>query len=428
MSSSIGPDAVATQHASGRWREAMTQFASSHIATTALLMFVGIIVAAVLAPWLSPQDPYDLNVIDVRDGRLPPGSARFSEPRSVALRARVPTTGGAAVLRSTRKSDADVIGDLALRAHIDAADARRLMLSLDLASDSELAPLRSLTLTGLPRGASIETAVKDKFRPRWTIDPAQLANIEIVLPGQLSRDLRLRIGLSGGERRRLMTYWLGTDAQGRDVLSAILYGLRISLAVAVTSVLIALTIGTLLGLYAAYFGGRFDSIVMRIVDLQLSFPTILVALILLAVLGKGVGNVMLALVIVQWAFYARTARGVGLAERRKEYMQAGRCLALPTWRLIGMHLLPNCMPSLIVVATLQVAGAISLEATLSFLGLGLPVTQPSLGLLIANGFEYLLSGYPWISVIPGAALLITVVSINLIGDELRDILNPRLKT
>jgi len=166
---------------------------------------------------------------------------------------------------------------------------------------------------------------------------------------------------------------------------------------------------------------------MRIVDLQLSFPTILVALILLAVLGKGVGNVMLALIIVQWAFYARTARGVALSERRKEYIDASRCLALSTPRIIMVHLLPNCIPTLIVVATLQVAGAISLEATLSFLGLGLPVTEPSLGLLIANGFEYLLSGYPWVSVIPGVALFITVMSINLVGDELRDILNPRLK-
>ena len=166
---------------------------------------------------------------------------------------------------------------------------------------------------------------------------------------------------------------------------------------------------------------------MRVVDLQLSFPTILVALILLAILGKGIFNVVLALVIVQWALYARTARGVALAERRKEYVESAACLGLGPARIIVFHILPNCMPSLIVIATLEVAHAISLEATLSFLGLGLPVTQPSLGLLISNGFDYLLSGYPWISVFPGVALLITVVAINLVGDELRDILNPRLQ-
>ena len=168
------------------------------------------------------------------------------------------------------------------------------------------------------------------------------------------------------------------------------------------------------------------AVIMRVVDLQLSFPTILVALILLAILGKGIFNVVLALVIVQWALYARTARGVALAERQKEYVDSAACLGLRPARIIVFHILPNCMPSLIVIATLEVAHAISLEATLSFLGLGLPVTQPSLGLLISNGFDYLLSGYPWISVLPGVALLIMMVAINLVGDELRDILNPRL--
>ena len=233
--------------------------------------------------------------------------------------------------------------------------------------------------------------------------------------------------MNGGNQKKLMTYWLGTDDQGRDMLSGIFYGLRISLSVALSSVVIALTIGTILGLCAAYYGGRTDTIIMRLVDLQLSFPTILIALILLAILGKGVFNVMLALVIVQWALYARTARGVALTERRKEYVESAQCLGLSTPRVILAHILPNCLPSLIVIATLEVAGAISLEATLSFLGLGLPITKPSLGLLISNGFDYLLSGYPWISILPGIALLITVFAINLVGDRLRDILNPRLR-
>ena len=223
------------------------------------------------------------------------------------------------------------------------------------------------------------------------------------------------------------TFWLGTDDQGRDMLSAIFYGLRISLAVGVISTVCALIIGLAMGLTAAYFGGRFETLVMRIVDIQLSFPAILIALILIAVLGQGTGKVITALVTVQWAYYARTVRSAALVEKRREYMEAARCLALSPSRIVFRHLLPNCLPPMIVVATVQVAAAIALEATLSFLGLGLPITEPSLGLLIANGYQYLLSGKYWISFFPGLALLLTIVSINLVADQLRDVLNPRLQ-
>jgi peptide/nickel transport system permease protein len=222
------------------------------------------------------------------------------------------------------------------------------------------------------------------------------------------------------------TYWLGTDDQGRDMLSAIFYGLRISLMVGVVSTVLALVIGLTTGLAAAYFGGRVETLIMRVVDIQLSFPAILIALILIAVLGQGTGKVITALVTVQWAYYARTVRGAALVEKRKEYMEAARCLALSPARIVFRHLLPNCLPPMIVVATVQVAAAIALEATLSFLGLGLPITEPSLGLLIANGYQYLLSGKYWISFFPGVALLLTIVSINLVADQLRDVLNPRL--
>ncbi|CAM3746749.1 ABC transporter permease [Rahnella victoriana] len=224
-----------------------------------------------------------------------------------------------------------------------------------------------------------------------------------------------------------MTYWLGTDDQGRDLLSAILYGTRTSLLVGVSSALIALTIGAAAGLISAYAGGKTDALIMRIVDIQLSFPPILIALILLAVLGQGVDKIILALVVTQWAYYARTIRGSALLERRRSYVDAARSMALSNPRILFRHILPNCLPPLIVVATMRIAYAIMLEATLSFLGIGLPVTEPSLGLLIANGFDYLMSGDYWISVFPGITLLVLIVAINLVGDALRDILNPRNK-
>jgi peptide/nickel transport system permease protein len=185
-------------------------------------------------------------------------------------------------------------------------------------------------------------------------------------------------------------------------------------------------IGGALGLIAAYYGGFAETIIMRIVDLQLSFPAILVALILLAVLGRGVDKVTVALIIVQWAYYARAVRGSAMVERQKEYVEAARSLALNDRRILFRHLLPNCLPPLIVIGTVQVANAIALEATLSFLGVGVPINEPSLGLLISNGYGYMLSGDYWISFFPGIALLITIVCINLVGDQLRDVLNPRL--
>ncbi len=222
-------------------------------------------------------------------------------------------------------------------------------------------------------------------------------------------------------------YVLGTDDQGRDMLSAIFYGLRISLGVGVMSGLAALIIGLTVGLISGYFGGRIDSVIMRIVDIQLGFPAILIALILLAILGRGVDKVVIALVASQWVYFARTVRSSALVESRKEYIEAADCLALGTWRILLKHLLPNCLPPLIVVGTVEVANAIALEATLSFLGIGLPITEPSLGLLISNGYEYMLSGKYWISFFPGIALLITITSINLVADQLREIMNPRLR-
>jgi peptide/nickel transport system permease protein len=248
-------------------------------------------------------------------------------------------------------------------------------------------------------------------------NPYDLARVDLM-------DSKQPPGEMAGDGFRM---WLGSDGVGRDLLSGILYGLRISLMVGAISGLIAATIGMSVGLIAAYAGGRTESFIMRLVDLQLSLPTVLVALILVAMLGKGVDKIIIALVVVQWAYYARTVRGSALVERRKEYVEAAQSLGLSHSRIVFRHILPNVLAPVIVIATVQTAHAIALEATLSFLGVGLPQTEPSLGVLIANGFQYLLSGKYWISTFPGVALLVTIVAINLVGDRLRDVLNPRLE-
>jgi len=248
-------------------------------------------------------------------------------------------------------------------------------------------------------------------------DPYDLANLDLM-------DARRPPGFvgSGG-----YAHLLGTDAQGRDLFSAILYGLRISLQMGLAAGMVALTIGAMLGIVAAQAGGWVETAIMRVVDLQLSFPAVLLALVLVAVLGQGKSQLVIALVAAQYAYFARTAYGAASAERRKDYVEAAAATPLSTLHIVFRHVLPNVLPPLIVVATVQVANAISLEATLSFLGLGLPPTEPSLGMLIANGFQYMMSGRYWISVYPGIGLILLIVAINLVGDQLRDQTNPRLR-
>jgi peptide/nickel transport system permease protein len=284
------------------WRTFWIRFREDRIALAALIVVAIIIVLAILAPWIAPQDPYDLAGLSLRDARRPPG----------------------------------FVG-------------------------------------------------------------------------------------SGG-----YVHWLGTDAQGRDLWSAILYGLRVSLQIGILAGAVGLVIGTTIGIIAAYARGASETILMRIVDLQLSFPPILLALVLVAMLGQGKAQLIAALVAAQYAYFARTAFGAASAERSKDYIEAAMATPLSHARIVFRHLLPNAMPALIVVATVQIAYAIALEATLSFLGLGLPVTEPSLGMLISNGVKYMMSGRYWISVYPGIALIVLIVAINLVGDHVRDILNPRL--
>jgi len=222
-------------------------------------------------------------------------------------------------------------------------------------------------------------------------------------------------------------FWLGTDEQGRDIFSAIMYGLRVSLYVGFASTILSVIIGFTLGLISGYYGGWIDTVIMRIADIQLSFPAILIALIIMALWGAGVGKIIIAITIVNWVYYARTARGVVLSEKEKDYAQSAKALGMSNFSIIFKEIMPNTTAPIIVIATVRIAVAIILEATLSFLGLGVPITEPSLGSLIANGYQVLFSGYWWTSVFPGIILMILIISINLVGDRARDIMNPRLK-
>ncbi|GGK31921.1 ABC transporter permease [Salinarimonas ramus] len=229
--------------------------------------------------------------------------------------------------------------------------------------------------------------------------------------------------IEGGDPR----YLLGTDGQGRDVLSSILYGTRVSALIGIAAMLMACTIGTTLGLLAGFYGGRLDAFIMRVADIQLSFPSMLIALFLMSAFGTGIDKVLIALTLVGWVVYARTVRGSTLGEIQKEYVQAARVAGLRDAKIIRRHVLPNVLTPLIVIATVQVGTFILIEASLSFLGVGVPITQPSLGLLIKNGFDVLFSGLWWTSVFPGLMIMAMVFGINLFGDFLRDELNPRLK-
>ncbi len=230
---------------------------------------------------------------------------------------------------------------------------------------------------------------------------------------------------------------LGTDQQGRDILSTIMYGSRISLLVALCAVAMSIVMGVGLGLLAGYVGGRIDSIIMRIADIQLTFPAILVALLISGVGRQFVPREMqdsLALYVIifsigltGWVQYARTVRGSTLVEKSKEYVQAARVIGVSKMAIMIRHVLPNVLGPVLVIATLNIANAIIAEATLSFLGVGMPPTQPSLGTLISEGQNFLFSGEWWITVFPGITLIIMVVSVNLVGDWLRDALNPKLQ-
>ncbi len=258
-------------------------------------------------------------------------------------------------------------------------------------------------------------------------DPFDLASVSLM-------DALLPPAWSSGDSA---SHLLGTDNQGRDVLSAILYGARISLGVGLASVLFAMVLGVTLGLLAGYAGGKLDAAIMRVADVQLSFPAILIALLVDGVIrvalpgARSGGSELFVLIfsigISGWVQYARTVRGSTLVEKNKDYVQAARLIGRHPLAIMLEHVLPNVMGPVLVIATIHIATAIVTEATLSFLGVGVPPTTPSLGTLIRIGNDYLFSGEWWITVFPGVALVLLVLSINLLGDWLRDALNPKLR-
>lgn len=273
--------------------------------------------------------------------------------------------------------------------------------------------LQVLTAANIVLAVYILVAVAaPAIAPQNPYDPLQIYGWEASSPPGT--------GGSGG-----YLYLLGTDGLGRDIVSCILYGLRISLVVSVTSAAITALIGLTAGVCAAFFGKWVDIAIMRLVDLQLSLPTILIALIAIVTLGPGMDRIILALIIAQWATYARLARGIALSEAGKPYMDAARLLRMPTSRIIFRHLLPNSIAPAVTLIPIEIGHAVALEATLSFLGLGVPLDKPSLGSTVANGFQYLLTGQYWISLFPGLALFGLIASINLVGEDIRRRLDPR---
>lgn len=223
------------------------------------------------------------------------------------------------------------------------------------------------------------------------------------------------------------TAWLGTDSVGRDILSSVMFGLRISLFVALLVVIFGSIIGVILGLCAAFYGGWVETAVMRAVDLKISFPGVLLALMILSIFGTGVDKVIIALIIGAWAPKARLVRSVALSEIKKEYMHAAKLSGVPRFHIMTRFLMSNSISPVLVLIPMSISGAISSEATLSFLGVGVPITEPSLGLLIANGNDYIISGKWWISIFPGLVLVSLVLCINVISDRIRDWANPYLK-
>lgn len=280
-------------------------------------------------------------------------------------------------------------------------------------------------------------ARKSLLRARWPIFAIVMLGIMIFLaifgpaiapkdPNRQTLIVRLKPPMEADANGEI-EYLFGTDSLGRDVLSRLIYGARVSIAVGFVAVAIGGTMGTTLGLVSGYYGGRIDSVIMRLADIQLAFPFILLAIMVLVVLGEGVLNLILVLGIGQWVTYARIARGETINQRDKEYVEAVHAIGMSNLRIMFRTILPNILPPLIVIASFNVASVILAEAALSFLGLGVPPTIPTWGSMLADSRDQLIGGKWWLAVFPGVAIMLTVLSLNLLGDWMRDFLDPRLR-
>lgn len=398
---------------SQRFISFLREYFESPVAGICLVLTLVFAGCAIFAPLISPTNPYDLTSFSINDARLPPGSRQMTAGAKATVPVQVKDGQGEA---------SAMLGSLRATLKVSAPNAN----SLQLVANAGEVSLAQLRLRGLPPTASVDGARKHPVRAEWTVvDPH--APVTISFPGGWPKQIALSVELDSQPTPTGTTFTLGTDSYGRDLLSAVIYGIRISFVVGAVGAIGAMLIGTSLGLLSAWRGGRVDTLVMRMVDFQLSIPSLMVGLLILTILGKGVDRILIAIVLINWTVFARTVRSVALAELRSDYVDAARGLRLSALRINLRHILPNCLPPLLVLLTINVASAITLEASLSFLGVGLPLTQPSLGMLIANGYEYMFSNLYWIAIYPGLVLMLMVVSINVVGDRLRDMLNPQLK-
>ena len=387
----------------------MEDFLSNKVATGASVILLIILFASIFCSLIAPFDPYDLKSIHIENSLLPP----LSRERASGRQEHVIS------IQADRVQDSDGILKEFSYTRKEAGEEYIHVIFTKMVSNQ--VRIRKLT-----PGITVQNAEQHPITKTWTLTIEESDSVDIVLLRVTNdRDaVEFELSVSDPIRYTGKRFFLGTDEYGRDVFSTILYGMRVSLYVGFISGLIALVIGVALGLISAWKGGKVDAVLTRLVDLQQSFPAVLIGILLVAILGKGLGNMIMVLVIIQWSFYVRTVRSIVLVEKNKDYIKICPVLGLPVHKIVLSHLLPNCVPQIIVMATMRIAAAITLESTLSFLGLGLPPTRPSLGVVISQGYAFMLSGELWMSLYPGFALLILIMCVSIVGDHMRVVLNP----